>query len=293
VYAVTDRQSFDMIKKIHERLIFQTADENLPRILVGTKSDEASTLPRRQVSKEEGENLAKELGVEFVETSAMTGDGIDPELGPSAFVKLINRIDSIEDVDEVSVGCLEMCSCCPDAEDEVGSVPSSLGSFSLGYVGSFLTFLIGISLVVMTVIMQQHNYSYGCTIQQWVLMGVGFMTLVASVLATVGVQKRSATLNKIHLGFMVIVTLLNMAFGIWGLVVSMGCKILAIANLCLLALELPVVAIACHRAQEHHLSFLEPESPSSSSRDSSLRTHDYHRSGPNGPVYDYNVRYGD
>ena len=48
-----------------------------------------------QVQYEEGEALAKELGIDYVETSAMNGVGIDTDKGPTAFTRLINRMDAL------------------------------------------------------------------------------------------------------------------------------------------------------------------------------------------------------
>ena len=49
------------------------ANENVVKILVGNKSDS----PRRQVSFEEGQNLARDLDVPFFETSAKENSNIE------------------------------------------------------------------------------------------------------------------------------------------------------------------------------------------------------------------------
>ncbi len=66
VYDITNRDSFDNIKKWHADLI--KFAENPVSILIGNKIDLEY---KREVSKEEGENLAKEIRAGgFLETSA-------------------------------------------------------------------------------------------------------------------------------------------------------------------------------------------------------------------------------
>ena len=65
-YDVTNRNSFTNIDKWHTEIV-NHADLNKCTLLVGNKCDLES---QRQVSKEEGELKAKELGCKFVETSA-------------------------------------------------------------------------------------------------------------------------------------------------------------------------------------------------------------------------------
>ena len=69
-----------------------------------------------QVQYEEGEALAKELGIDYVETSAMNGVGIDTDKGPTAFTRLINCMDALAaDGDDEDASCLEaaldICLC--------------------------------------------------------------------------------------------------------------------------------------------------------------------------------------
>lgn len=66
VYDITDRESFDNIRSwVHE--IDRYANDGVVKLLVGNKSDLHSD---RQVSIEEGRELANQLNVSFVETSA-------------------------------------------------------------------------------------------------------------------------------------------------------------------------------------------------------------------------------
>ena len=65
VYDVGDKKSFEHIKE-WTKSIDQHASETAVKILVGNKCD----IPQPNVSKEEGEALAKEKDVAFFEASA-------------------------------------------------------------------------------------------------------------------------------------------------------------------------------------------------------------------------------
>jgi small GTP-binding protein len=73
VYDVTDRSSFESIDKNWYREI-KKASPNIVLILVGNKIDLES---KRVVSRDEGEALAQNLTLTYVETSAKTGENID------------------------------------------------------------------------------------------------------------------------------------------------------------------------------------------------------------------------
>ncbi|KRX09909.1 P-loop containing nucleoside triphosphate hydrolase [Pseudocohnilembus persalinus] len=70
-YSINDLDSFKNIQNWMKQ-VSEHADSQVQKILVGNKKD----LPNRQVSFEEGEQLAKEYGVPFFETSAKDGQGI-------------------------------------------------------------------------------------------------------------------------------------------------------------------------------------------------------------------------
>ena len=65
VYDITNRDSFEKINEWFDRIHKEVGD--IPIILVGNKSDLEE---ERQVSTEEGMNLAKEKNVKYFETSA-------------------------------------------------------------------------------------------------------------------------------------------------------------------------------------------------------------------------------
>jgi Ras-related protein Rab-6A len=72
VYDITDRESFENVNKWVEDVRAERGNEVI-MMLVGNKNDLNAT---RVVSFEQGEQKAKEFGMEFVETSAKTGFNI-------------------------------------------------------------------------------------------------------------------------------------------------------------------------------------------------------------------------
>ncbi|KAJ3446164.1 ras and ef-hand domain-containing protein [Anaeramoeba flamelloides] len=71
-FSVTDRKSFDNIHSWTED-INKCSDNNISTILVGNKID----LEDRVVSKEEGQEVATQYGMTYIETSAKTGEGVE------------------------------------------------------------------------------------------------------------------------------------------------------------------------------------------------------------------------
>jgi GTPase SAR1 family protein len=74
VYDVGRRDSFEHVQNWYSRAR-QLGGEHLETVLIGNKSD--LSLTDRQVSTEEGDALAKELGMPFVETSALSGSNVE------------------------------------------------------------------------------------------------------------------------------------------------------------------------------------------------------------------------
>ena len=73
LYDITDRKSYDNVKTWVEQ-IREEVSEKVSIILVGNKIDDVEG---RKVKTEEGEKLAKEIGLSFFECSAKTGENID------------------------------------------------------------------------------------------------------------------------------------------------------------------------------------------------------------------------
>ncbi|THH11371.1 hypothetical protein EW145_g711 [Phellinidium pouzarii] len=83
VYDVTDNKSFENIHTWFSN-VEQHASEGVDKILVGNKSDWED---KRVVKTEEGMQKAKELGIEFIETSAKENKEVE-----SAFFNLARAI---------------------------------------------------------------------------------------------------------------------------------------------------------------------------------------------------------
>jgi len=67
VYSVTSRNSFDMIQVVYDKIVNFCGVTQIPCVIVGSKADLEQN---RQVSKGEGEELARQNNAVFVETSA-------------------------------------------------------------------------------------------------------------------------------------------------------------------------------------------------------------------------------
>lgn len=70
VYSITDKKSFQEVTEFRDRTLRVKDKDKVPMLLVGNKADLEQ---QRAVSKADGEELAKSLGVPFFETSAQTG----------------------------------------------------------------------------------------------------------------------------------------------------------------------------------------------------------------------------
>ena len=73
VYSTTSRQSFNNLENWIKQLNEVTDLSKKPVIIVGNKSDLVNS---REVSLEEGKNYANQLGYNFYETSALTGENV-------------------------------------------------------------------------------------------------------------------------------------------------------------------------------------------------------------------------
>jgi len=83
VYDVTDSESFNNVKQwLHE--IDRYANENVNKLLVGNKSDLTS---KRAVTTEAGQEFARSLGIQFVETSAKNATNVE-----AAFMEMSKQI---------------------------------------------------------------------------------------------------------------------------------------------------------------------------------------------------------
>ncbi|KAF8930742.1 Ras GTPase ras2 [Dissophora ornata] len=67
VYSISERSTFERIKRFRDQITRAKGSDNAPLMLVGNKSDRVR---EREVSMDEGALMAKTLGCEFIETSA-------------------------------------------------------------------------------------------------------------------------------------------------------------------------------------------------------------------------------
>ncbi|EGR34065.1 ras small gtpase ric1, putative [Ichthyophthirius multifiliis] len=101
VYDVTDKQSFENVKSWMSE-IEKYAQENVNKLLIGNKSD---LQEKRQVSFDEGQQLAQSLGIKFIETSAKNSTNIDScfEIMAKDILLRINMIKSQQDNTKVKI----------------------------------------------------------------------------------------------------------------------------------------------------------------------------------------------
>ncbi|CAG8721834.1 30782_t:CDS:1, partial [Gigaspora margarita] len=74
VYSIATRSSFEKIERFHDQITRIKDTEQIPIVLVGNKSDK---ITEREVSREEGINMARRLKCAFIETSAKYGVNVD------------------------------------------------------------------------------------------------------------------------------------------------------------------------------------------------------------------------
>lgn len=73
VFALPSRASFDIVPAICSKITERAGTASIPAVLVGQKSD---LHQQRQVSREEGQRMAQELGLPYIETSARHGTNV-------------------------------------------------------------------------------------------------------------------------------------------------------------------------------------------------------------------------
>jgi Ras-related protein Ral-A len=69
VFSLTDKKSFDDIKRVHEKMKRFKSFSYFPLILVGNKHDLSD---KRQVEFSDAKKLADSWGIEYIETSSIT-----------------------------------------------------------------------------------------------------------------------------------------------------------------------------------------------------------------------------
>jgi len=84
VFSVTDRNSYDEIYKFHRQILRVKDRDEFPMILVGNKCDLEH---QRKISMDDGNELARQLNVKYIEASAKLRMNVDP-----AFTELVRVI---------------------------------------------------------------------------------------------------------------------------------------------------------------------------------------------------------
>jgi GTPase KRas len=69
VYSISSRSTFERIERFRDQIIRIKDTDDIPLILVGNRCDK---ITEREVSREEGMNMARRLKCEFIESSAKT-----------------------------------------------------------------------------------------------------------------------------------------------------------------------------------------------------------------------------
>jgi len=96
VYSIVERSTFNEIISWREQILRVKDKDRVPMVLVGNKCDLAD---KRQVSKAEGEDLARNFKVPFFETSAKQRISVD-----EAFTELVREIRNFSKLDKSTTG---------------------------------------------------------------------------------------------------------------------------------------------------------------------------------------------
>jgi GTPase KRas protein len=84
VYAINSRDAFDEVTTFRDQILRVKDADKVPMVICGNKCDLAED---RQVTKAEGEELARSFGVPFFETSALSRINVD-----ESFFELVREI---------------------------------------------------------------------------------------------------------------------------------------------------------------------------------------------------------
>ena len=87
VYAINSRDSFDEVTSFRDQILRVKDADTIPMVICGNKCDLDN---EREISKSEGEDLAKSFGVPFFETSALSCINIE-----ESFYQLVREIRKI------------------------------------------------------------------------------------------------------------------------------------------------------------------------------------------------------
>ena len=99
VYDVTDEASYEKIRDWMEQILSNTQQDEIGLVLLGNKCD----MEPRNVTEEQGNKMAGELGINYFETSALNGNGIN-----EAFESLTKDIMKRKGVDNGANDSIEL-----------------------------------------------------------------------------------------------------------------------------------------------------------------------------------------
>jgi len=91
VFSLADRSSFDEMYKFHKQVLRVKDRDEFPMLIVGNKADLDKS---RQVSRQECENMAKQLKTPFIECSAKNRMNVDQAF--YELVRLIRKFQALE-----------------------------------------------------------------------------------------------------------------------------------------------------------------------------------------------------
>ena len=83
VFSLTDKNTFNVVKKKYNKII-SIKGKNIPVILIGNKKDLEN---EREVQFEEAKKYANEKNIEYIETSAITGEKCH-----EAFLEIVKKV---------------------------------------------------------------------------------------------------------------------------------------------------------------------------------------------------------
>jgi len=95
IYSVADKSSFDEIFKFHKQILRVKDRDEFPMILVANKADLETN---RQVSNEEGQELARQLHIPYIEASAKVRMNVD-----QAFHELVRVVRKFQEAERPKV----------------------------------------------------------------------------------------------------------------------------------------------------------------------------------------------
>merc|ERR1712013_905679 len=88
IYSITNRQTLQDIQPMRDQIVRLKGGENVPMILVGNKCD---VYDEREVSQDEGQQMADRWHCPFYETSAKTRHNVNETF--AEVVRLINIVN--------------------------------------------------------------------------------------------------------------------------------------------------------------------------------------------------------